>query len=176
MAAYELFKQLHYKQEQVEQALVRIGKLKSLLSYQLSDPENRVLQKQTWIHIFQQTLAHPEEIGTDASASEDVLGFHVPGRFDKILDVKPVTFRMICPMLFVIQWKILQRTWLCFFDVIALEGFMRNLIIRSTSTGEWMVTVVFHEDKVKREKFVDESSQNTIPSDYFTTVYHQYKT
>ena len=93
-------KQLFYKQQQVEQALVRIGKIEI--------PEIRTIIGSSKTEYYRNRLEFTfsnkrwltkDEIGTDASALEDVLGFHVPGRFDKKSSIfKNVFFRKICQM------------------------------------------------------------------------------
>lgn len=158
-------KQLHYKQEQVEQALVRIGKIEipPLLPIVGSRKTEYYRNRLEFTFSNKRWLTR-EEIGTDASASEDVLGFHVPGRFDKILDVK--TCYLQDDLSNVIRNSVkdfCKDHGFAFFDVVALEGFMRNLIIRSTSTGEFMVTVVFHEDKVKERNLLMNHLKTQFP-------------
>lgn len=87
------------------------------------------------------------------------LGFHVPGMFDKVLDIN------LCHLGVQIADEI--RLWVrsyCleradrypFFDLRAQEGLMRTLMIRTTSTGEIMVVVVFfREDQEAREELLD---------------------
>src|SRR5690606_1202091 len=74
----------------------------------------------------------------------NALGFHVPSRFDKILDIDHC-FLQQTPSneirnslrAFALEQKI------SFYDLRAHEGALRNLIIRTASTGELMVIVVF---------------------------------
>ncbi|MBK9543100.1 MAG: 23S rRNA (uracil(1939)-C(5))-methyltransferase RlmD [Bacteroidetes bacterium] len=151
-------KQLFYKQQQVEQALVRIGKIEI--------PEIRTIIGSSKTEYYRNRLEFTfsnkrwltkDEIGTDASALEDVLGFHVPGRFDKILDIQKCFLQedLSNEIRRAVKQFCVQEKY-SFFDVINLEGFMRNLLIRSTSTGEWMVVVVFHEDRsIERNKLLN---------------------
>ncbi|MDR1951757.1 MAG: 23S rRNA (uracil(1939)-C(5))-methyltransferase RlmD [Bacteroidales bacterium] len=72
------------------------------------------------------------------------LGFHIPGMFDKVLDIN------FCHLqnepsnvirLFVKKYALEHN--LSFYDVKSHNGFLRNLMIRNTTTGNWMVVVVF---------------------------------
>jgi 23S rRNA (uracil1939-C5)-methyltransferase len=74
----------------------------------------------------------------------NALGFHIPGRFDKILDIDH------CYLQADPSNDIRTRTGayakkmgISFYDLKRHEGALRNLIIRSSSTGELMVIVVF---------------------------------
>ncbi|MFI5164686.1 MAG: 23S rRNA (uracil(1939)-C(5))-methyltransferase RlmD, partial [Bacteroidia bacterium] len=99
-----------------------------------------------------QTLNIGEDLGSAAYA----LGFHIPKLFDKVLDItechlqeEPSNSIRLEVRKYAIENK------LTFFDIRRQNGFLRNLIIRSTSTGQWMVVVVFfYEDKEAREKLL----------------------
>jgi 23S rRNA (uracil1939-C5)-methyltransferase len=75
------------------------------------------------------------------------LGFHIPGRFDKVLDIahcyhQPDPSNAI--RLAVRDFAI--NAGYTFHNAHSQDGFMRNIIIRNSSVGEWMVVVVFKED------------------------------
>lgn len=83
----------------------------------------------------------------------DALGFHVPGRFDRVLDIhtchlQPDPSNAI---------RLLVRAYakehgLSCYDIRAHQGFLRTLTIRTTTTGEVMVLAAFgHEDVDARE-------------------------
>jgi 23S rRNA (uracil1939-C5)-methyltransferase len=78
------------------------------------------------------------------------LGFHIPGMFDKVLDLDA------CYLAPVYANKI-KDTFkqyaidndLSFFDIRQQDGFLRNLMMRCNSEGKWMVVLVVGEDKPK---------------------------
>jgi 23S rRNA (uracil1939-C5)-methyltransferase len=74
----------------------------------------------------------------------NALGFHVPGRFDKILGVEHCYLQAnpSNDIRLKVRDYALQHN-LSFYDLRNHEGAMRNLIIRTSSTGEVMVGVVF---------------------------------
>ena len=74
----------------------------------------------------------------------NALGFHVPLRFDKILDIQHCYLQAEPSN--TIRNKVREyalRAGLTFYDLRNHEGNLRNLIIRTSSTGEVMVVVVF---------------------------------
>lgn len=141
--------QLQFKQKQVEDALVRLGKIEVplilpiLASKKTDHYRNRLdfaFSNRRWLT--------KEEISGGTRFDESALGFHVPHRFDKILDIRK------CHLMDDLQNQI--RTAIkeiciaegyTFFDQISQQGLMRNVMVRNTSTGEWMVVVIFHQDE-----------------------------
>jgi 23S rRNA (uracil1939-C5)-methyltransferase len=82
------------------------------------------------------------------------IGFHIPTLFDKVLDIHKCWLQddisnhiRLC-----VKEYCLSHEGYPFFDLRKQEGFMRNLIIRTTSTGDVMVVVIFFcEDAERRE-------------------------
>ncbi len=148
--------QLEFKEQQVLEAFERIGKLEF--------PQiNPILGSKSVKHYrnkLEFTFSNRRWLTRDEmnSSNDNVpaLGFHVPLRFDKILDIDT------CYLMDEVNNDIrLGIKNFCldnnfsFFDLKEQQGEMRNLIIRSTSTGEWMVILVFHEyEKSKCEKLL----------------------
>ena len=77
-------------------------------------------------------------------SSRDALGFHIPGMFDKVLDVKECHLQddISNKIRLSIREFAIQNGY-SFFDLRAQEGDMRGLIIRTSSTGEIMLIVIF---------------------------------
>lgn len=94
-------------------------------------------------------LPPPAEDGTPAVATFPGLGFHIPGMFDKVLNIEAchlgseVSDRI---RLFVRAYCLERAEQYPFFDLRNQEGLMRTLMIRTTSTGEVMVVVVFYRE------------------------------
>jgi 23S rRNA (uracil1939-C5)-methyltransferase len=91
----------------------------------------------------------PEELHSEEEISDrNALGFHIAGAFDKVLDIKKCLLQDDFSN--VIRNHIrayAEREGLSFFDLRAQKGLLRTLIIRNTTLGEWMVTLVFFENK-----------------------------
>jgi 23S rRNA (uracil1939-C5)-methyltransferase len=78
----------------------------------------------------------------------NALGFHIPGKFDKVLDIEKCYLQDDLSN----QIRLAVKEFACkqgftFYNQRQNTGFMRNLIIRNTNFGEWMVIVVFGEDE-----------------------------
>ena len=86
------------------------------------------------------------------------LGFHVPGLFDKVVDIEHCYLqgKPSNEIRNFIKNYALQHG-LSFYDIRAQQGFLRTLIIRTASTGETMVIIAFgHEDQTAREALLNE--------------------
>jgi len=98
-------------------------------------------------------LDAPKEEGgpTDTNG----LGFHLPGMFDKILDIEHCYLQKDPSnnIRLAIKEYALENG-LEFFNVRNYEGFLRNLIIRTSSTGDLMVIVVFRYDDLDIADFL----------------------
>ena len=89
--------------------------------------------------------------------NKDALGFHIPGLFDKVLDIEechlqPEPSNAIRNAV----KEYAHKNELEFFDLREQKGFLRNLVIRNTLDGQVMVIVVFfQEDTDKRKALLD---------------------
>ena len=138
--------QLKYKQQQVEDQLKRIGKL-------VLPPIEPILGSEKTVEYrnkLEFTFSNKRWIlsGEDAEGLSDVeklgLGFHISGFFDKVLDIKKCHLQTSPSneiRLWIKQYAI--DNGLSFFDLREQTGLLRNLVIRTASTGEVMVIVVF---------------------------------
>ena len=150
-------KQLAFKQQNIADALERIGKLElpAILPIIGSAKTKHYRNKLEYTFSNRSWLTR-KELSDGDSKEMPALGFHVPLRFDKILDIKKCYLQDDLSndiRLEVRNFCIANE--MKFFDLISQEGGMRNLIIRNSSAGEWMVIVVFHsEDEVNRNKLL----------------------
>jgi 23S rRNA (uracil1939-C5)-methyltransferase len=142
--------QVHYKQKQVVDNLERIGKL------QLPpiDPIKRSDQVSYYRNKLEYTFSNnswltPAQIKSGQEYDRNVLGFHIPGRFDKILDIEHCYLQPSPSNEIRLAARAYARQHqLPFFDLVKMEGFLRNLIIRTTNTDEVMVILqVFYSDQ-----------------------------
>lgn len=136
--------QLLFKQQSVENALTRIGKVDTssmepiLASGQTEYYRNKLeytFSNKKWLTTLDDNV---EDMNMDA------LGFHVPGRFDKILNVSHCYLQEDPSNVLrnsVREFAVANA--LSFYDLRDHSGVLRNLIIRISSTGELMVIVVF---------------------------------
>jgi len=169
MMPYQM--QLDFKRQQVEDQLRRIG--------HLTLPEVRPTLGSEKIENYRNKLEYTFSCRRWVLAGEDPedltdeqrlgLGFHIGGFFDKVLDIKECHLQREpsnAIRLFIKQYAI--DNGLTFYNLREQHGFLRNLMIRTTSTGEVMLLVVFGPDaegngaREKREAIL-EAIHNKFP-------------
>ena len=147
--------QLKFKQQQVKDQLTRIGKIEL--------PEFRPILGSVKTQEYRNKLDYgcankryltKEEISTlpnDESQSLKnipAIGFHITGAFDKILPIEK------CWLMDDLHNQIRNEirdfainNGISFFDLRQQTGLLRDVIIRNSNTGEWMVIIQFHYDE-----------------------------
>ena len=88
------------------------------------------------------------------------IGFHITGAFDKILPIEK------CWLMDNLQNEIRNEAreyamanGLSFFDLRAQVGLLRDIIIRNSASGEWMVIFQFHYDRTSAEALAQSEEQ-----------------
>ena len=91
------------------------------------------------------------------SATNNAVGFHIPGMFDKVLDIEKCWLQDDISNQIRNEFRSYAlENKLTFFDIRNKEGFLRTLIIRTASTGDLMVIAVFfYEDETLRENLLN---------------------
>lgn len=92
------------------------------------------------------------------------LGFHVPRFFDKIVDIQHCYLQEepSNAMRNSLREFAIEQGY-TFFDIRNKTGFLRNVIFRNTKYGQWMVIVVFYENKATQIKAVMEHLKTQFP-------------
>lgn len=143
-------KQLEMKQQQVFQQLTRIGKIElPEFSPILGSVKTREYRNKLEFGCSNKRWMTREEIATGEPAGEmRAIGFHITGAFDKILPIEK------CYLMDNLQNEIRNsiRDYaigndMTFFDLRQQVGLLRDVMIRNSNTGEWMVLVQFHYDE-----------------------------
>lgn len=155
--------QLFYKQKQVTDALTRLAKIElpeiqkilpSAKTYHYRNKLEYTFSNKKWL--TEEEISTNQEIG-----NRNALGFHIPGLFDKILDID-TCYLQEDPSnnIRLAVKKFALENDLTFFDIREQIGLLRNIIIRSTSTGEWMVILSFYyDDKENIAKLMNHLSE-----------------
>jgi 23S rRNA (uracil1939-C5)-methyltransferase len=155
--------QLKYKEQQVKDQLERIGGIKSPLVRTILPSEKTVFYRNKLEFTFSsKRWLTASEAGNNHDINTNALGFHVSGRFDKVLDIEKCWLQKAPSNEIRIQAKTyaLSKGY-DFFDIKNKTGFMRNLIIRTSTTGELMVTAVFgYGDEEKQTDFMEMLKQS----------------
>ena len=148
-------KQLAYKQKQVGDQLKRLGKIElpEIIPI-LGSAKDTFYRNKLEFSFSNKRWLSPEEIKSNKKPEQmNALGFHIPGMFDKIIDIEKCWLQASPSN--EIRNFIREHAFqngLSFFDIRKQEGFLRNMIIRTSSTGETMLIISFYsEDKEKQE-------------------------
>ena len=155
--------QIRYKQQQVIDNLTRIGKIElpEILPI-LGSEKIRFYRNKLEFTFSNKKWMTEEEIQSGAVVeNRNALGFHIPGMFDKVLDIHQCWLQndISNQIRNEIKTFALQNDY-NFFDLRNRYGLLRNIIIRTSSTGEVMLIVVFFEDdKSKREVLMNHISE-----------------
>ena len=145
--------QLSCKQQQVSDAMTRIAKIPIpeitpiLGSEQIWEYRNKMeytFSNKMW-------LTYDQMRSGEEFPDRDAAGFHIPGAFDKVLDIHRCHLQDDLGnrlRLFIKDFG--KRNGYSFYDLRQQHGLLRTLMIRIASTGEVMAVMVFGEDD--REK------------------------
>lgn len=155
--------QLQFKQKTVARALSHLAKIDvSGMLPIVASPSDKYYRNKLEFTFSNKRWLDDGENRTDETPDMDALGFHIPGRFDKILNIRHC-YLQADPSNAIRNsiGEYAKKQGISFYDLKRHEGALRNLIIRTSSTGELMVIVVFAyatEDEIEGLMgFVDKS-------------------
>lgn len=136
--------QLKFKEQYVGNQLSRIGKVDVSGMEPILGSEGTKYYRNKLEFTFSNKRWLTDLDDVQPGDSMDALGFHVPGRFDKILAIDHCYLQQDPSNALRNEvFEFAQANGLSFYDLKFHEGALRNLIIRTSSTGEVMVIVVF---------------------------------
>lgn len=162
-------RQLFYKEQQVTDAFRHIAgvEVPEAMPILASDPTIRYRNKLEYTFSNHRWLVDLDAASDDPDAHTNAVGLHVPGRFDKVVDIE-TCYLQAEPTNALRNFlrEIALEKKLSFYDHRTNEGLLRNLIIRNTTLGEVMVilSVQFDQPEVYevldaiKEKFPDLTS------------------
>lgn len=147
--------QIRYKQKQVTDNLTRIGKVElPEINPILGSKKTEFYRNKLEFTFSNKRWRTMEEMNSGKEFDTmNAVGFHIPGMFDKVLDIEKCWLQddISNQIRNEIRRYALEHN-LTFFDLRNQEGFLRTMMIRTTSTGQLMVIMVFYyEDKKERE-------------------------
>ena len=152
-------KQTEFKQQEIIDNLKRIGKVELQNIHPIiGSAHTQYYRNKLEFTFSDKRFLTREEIGqaTDITRTP-AAGFHVPGLFDKVVDIE-TCYLQGSPSNeirnFIKQYAI--KKGLTFYNIREQHGFLRTLIIRTASTGEVMVILAFgEEDQTERKNLLD---------------------
>ncbi|MEZ5196135.1 MAG: 23S rRNA (uracil(1939)-C(5))-methyltransferase RlmD [Bacteroidales bacterium] len=158
--------QLFYKQKQVKDNLERIGKfpipeilpiLQSERTFYYRNKMEFTFSNKRWLTEYSKGIDFDEQ-------NMNALGFHVPGLHTRVVDLNNCylqeepsnTMRLAIK-------KYADQKGLTFYNVKDMSGFLRNLLIRITSTGQLMVILVMNNDEREQIKEIMDFIDSSFP-------------
>lgn len=158
--------QLAFKQKQVVDQLTRIGKVELPEVHPIMGSENAYFYRNKLEYTFSQSKwLTREEVESHAAIDDrNALGFHIPQRFDKVLAIKrchlqPDPSNDIRNAIH----EYATKQGLDYFNLRKQEGFLRNLIIRTSTLGETMVILSLFKEMKKERTGILEHLVDTFP-------------
>lgn len=153
--------QLKYKQQQVFDNMTRIGKIDiPEIMPILGSAKTQFYRNKLEFTFSNKKWLTQEQIQSDISFDElnmNAVGFHIPGCFDKVLDIHKCWLQddISNRIRNFVRQYCFDKGY-TFFDLRNRGGLMRTLIIRTSTTGELMLIVVFYDDdKEKQENILN---------------------
>jgi len=147
--------QLIYKQQQVADQLQRIGHVElPPIQTIVGSPYESFYRNKVEFTFSSKRYRTFEEIGTgdEAFTPEPALGFHAPGLFDKVVEIHTCYLQKEpTNILLNVLRQYSEAKKLEYYDFRAHSGWLRNVVLRITTTGEILVNLVLHyEDEAER--------------------------
>ena len=147
--------QLRYKTEQVRDQLTRIGKVElPEISPCLGSAKQLFYRNKLEFTFADRRWLTYEEIAAGGEIEPTpALGFHVPNMFDKVLDINKCWLQAdpSNEIRDEIKRYCMEHGYSCH-NVREHQGLMRGIIIRTASTGDVMLSVIFNENDQPRIK------------------------
>ena len=153
--------QIKAKQKQVEDQLTRIGKIELpefrpiMGSVKTQEYRNKIefgCSNKRWFTAEELSQLPQKEDDTVSSLKErhaqNAIGFHITGAFDKIYPIRKCWLMDdLCNEIRNFVFEYADSHDYTFYDLREQHGLLRNMMIRNSNTGEWMLVFQFHYDE-----------------------------
>ena len=172
--------QLKFKQQQVFDQLTRIGKIELpefrpiLGSVKTQEYRNKLdfgCANKRWLTSEQLKSLPPAPSEGKGAKDTPAIGFHITGAFDKILPIEK------CWLMDDLHNEIRNEVrdyaiehGLSFFDLRQQVGLLRDVIIRNSASGEWMVIIQVHIDHLPVTSDHTEEQEKQMVNHQWTMV------
>jgi 23S rRNA (uracil1939-C5)-methyltransferase len=155
----EYSEQVKYKQQQVRDNLERIGKVDCSNMQSILPSENIYYYRNKLEFTFstKQWVENPN----DEKSPQGALGFHAPSFFDKVIDIQHCVLQDdISNQLRNHTREYSKERNLEYYDIRNHVGFLRGMIVRTSSTGELMLIVIFAKQSEEIKLLLDNVEQH----------------
>ena len=151
--------QIKYKQKQVTDNLTRIGKVElPEISPILGSEKTEFYRNKLEFTFSDKRWLTEEEVKANVQYDQmNAVGFHIPGAFDKVLAIEKCWLQDdISNQIRNTIRDYAYEHGLAFYNIRNHEGVLRNLMIRTSSTGELMVLL---QVRVSADKDLDDTKK-----------------
>ncbi len=158
--------QLNFKQKEVENNLKRIGHLEIPTVTPILGSKKQYFYRNKMEFSFSSNRWLTEsEINSEVQIEDkNALGFHIPGMWDKILDIKKCHLQEDPSNTIRLEVKdFAVKNGLSFFNPRKQEGLLRTMMLRTASTGEIMLLIQFFEDKKEKRELLLNHIETKFP-------------
>lgn len=158
--------QLHFKEEHIRQSLIRLAKVElPEINPIMAAQKTQLYRNKLEFSFTQKRWLTNEEMSAGIGMGEPGLGFHIPGRFDKIFDLKEC-FLQEDPSNEIRNevGRFAKEKGYSFFNPITQEGMLRSLLLRTSSTGEIMVMIMFRYDQAEEIAVMMDRIKDSFPA------------
>lgn len=158
--------QIRYKEKQVVDNLTRLGKIElPEVSPILGSKKTEFYRNKLEFTFSNKRWLTEEQISSNESFDNmNGLGFHIPGAFDKVLDINKCWLQddISNQIRNFIRQYCFNKGY-TFFDLRNRGGLMRTLVVRTSSTGELMLIVVFYDDEKEQRDDLMSAIEKEFP-------------
>ena len=158
--------QLDFKQTQILNNLKKIGGIELSPNQDILGSENKYFYRNKLEYTFsnKRWLTLDEIQSGEKIIDKNALGFHVPGMFNKVIDINNCYLQKEPSNTIRLSVKqFADENKLTYFDIQNHTGLLRNLMIRTSSTNDLMVLIQFYEDDKKSIKLLMEHIRTSFP-------------
>lgn len=155
-------KQIAFKEKIVEDAFARLAKVEIEERRLILAAEDTTYYRNKLEYTFSQhRWMSKAEIETGEELNQNCLGFHVPGNHSKIVDLEKCFLQSD----FSNDLRNAVKNYahehnLVFYNIQERVGFLRNLVVRTATTGESLVILVVNEDRPELLPLMDFIKEN----------------
>ncbi len=150
--------QLKFKSNTVVNAMTRIGKLDAGLIDPIKGAKKIFNYRNKLEYSFSsKRWLTDAEIQTDGKIDQSpALGFHAPGAFDKVVDVEQCHLQDdLSNDIRNFTREYTHKHEMEYYDARAHTGLMRNMVVRNTTLGHWMIIMSFAKEDDRIMPFLD---------------------
>jgi 23S rRNA (uracil1939-C5)-methyltransferase len=158
--------QLDFKQNEVLNNLKRIGGIELPPHSEILGSENEYFYRNKMEFTFsnKRWLTTQEVQSETEIEDKDSLGFHVPGMFDKVINLNNCHLQKEPSNAIRLSVKqFADEKKLTYFDIRNRKGLLRNLMVRTSSINDLMILVQFYENDKKNIKLLMEHIKISFP-------------